>query len=106
MKGILFVLLIFASLGFTLQKKDSKKEEEYFSDIKEDPANIRYNHTSKFAFLNADYSGEIRCDLLNVDKSFEGKMVMFSAKQSHQVFPFYTTDDYRITISGNILLNG
>ena len=26
----LFVLLIFASLGFTLQEKDSKIEEEYF----------------------------------------------------------------------------
>jgi hypothetical protein len=26
---------------------------------------------------------------------------MFSAKYNHLVYPFYTSDDYRITISGN-----
>ena len=93
----LYSFVIFVKIPY-----DLKKEEKYFNDIEEDPANVRYNHTSKFAFLNADYNGEIRCDLLNVDKSFEGKMIMFPAKQSHQVFPFYTSNGYRITVSGNL----
>ena len=39
---------------------------------------------------------------LNVDKSFEGKMLMFPSKQMHAVNPFYTSDGYRITVSGNL----
>ena len=39
---------------------------------------------------------------LDVDKSFEGQMVMFPSKLQHLVYPFYTSDDYRITVSGNI----
>ena len=38
---------------------------------------------------------------LPVDKSFEGKMLMFSANQLHEVYPFYTSDDLRVTVSGN-----
>jgi len=93
----LYSFVIFVKIPY-----DLKKEEKCFSDIEENKLNVRYNHTSKFAFLNVDYTGEIRCDLLNVDKSFEGKMIMFPAKQSHQVFPFYTSNDYRITVSGNL----
>ena len=43
--------------------------------------------------------------LLAVDKTFEGKMLMFDASQMHYVSPFYTSNDYRITVSGNILLD-
>jgi len=81
---------------------DLKKEENYFKDIHEDQ--YSYNHTSKFAFSNIDYKGEIYTDCLDVDKSFEGKMLLFSSKQTHQVFPFYTSNDYRITVSGNVRL--
>jgi hypothetical protein len=37
-----------------------------------------------------------------VDKTFEGKMLFFPATLSHSVNPFYTSDDYRISIAGNI----
>ena len=43
--------------------------------------------------------------VFNVDKSFEGKILMFPSYMQHQVFPFYTSDDYRITISGNAFFN-
>ena len=77
---------------------DLKEEESYFPN----PNNtIENNYSSKFSFLNINYNGRIVNDVINVDKSFEGKMFMFDAKQSHQVFPFYTSDDYRITVSGN-----
>ena len=61
-------------------------------------------YTSQFAFLNISYDGTIRCDGIEVDKSFEGKIIMFPAKQLHMVFPFYTSKGYRITVSGNIRL--
>lgn len=77
---------------------DLNKEEECFSHFS---SRKEKNYTSKFSFLNVHYNGRIVTDTINVDKSFEGKMLMFDAKQTHQVFPFYTSDDYRITVSGN-----
>ena len=35
-------------------------------------------------------------------KSDEKKIIMFPAGLNHVVYPFYTSDDYRITISGNV----
>lgn len=59
------------------------------------------NYTSKLAFLNFNRDGSPVSLPTAVDKSFEGKMIMFDAKKYHMVYPFYTSDDYRITISGN-----
>ena len=95
-KGV-FSFVIFVNIPY-----DLKEEENFFKTN----AKPQYNSTSKFSFLNTEIDGSILSTCLDVDKSFEGKMIMFPAKQLHEVFPFYTTDDYRITISGNILLNG
>ena len=57
---------------------------------------------SKLSFINTNTLGEIITHCVDVDKSFEGKMLMFNSIQSHMVYPFYTSDDYRITISGNL----
>ena len=59
--------------------------------------------TSRLSFLQVSptMKGGIDGVILNVDKSFEGKILMFPSYIQHQVFPFYTSDDYRITISGN-----
>ena len=62
------------------------------------------NYTSKFVFHVINKFGKIEIWPLHVDKSFEGKIIFFPASQIHEVFPFYTSDDYRVTISGNIKL--
>lgn len=41
-------------------------------------------------------------NVLDIDKTKEGYMAIFPSKLQHMVNPFYTSDDYRITISGNI----
>ena len=63
------------------------------------------NRTSKLTFVISDRLGDIQEHLIEVDKSFEGKMLMFPAKLNHQVYPFYTSNGYRITVSGNINLD-
>ena len=63
------------------------------------------NRTSKLTFVILDRLGDIQEHLIEVDKSFEGKMLMFPAKLNHQVYPFYTSNGYRITVSGNINLD-
>ena len=41
---------------------------------------------------------------LGIDKKREGYISLFPSSLDHIVYPFYTSDDYRITISGNIYL--
>ena len=57
--------------------------------------------TSKFCFMYANHQrGGIGTIALNVDQSYEGKIILFPADLAHAVYPFYTSDDYRITMSG------
>ena len=55
----------------------------------------------KFTFLYTDALGNIQSHDIPVDQEWEGSVVVFPARMSHQVYPFYTSDDYRITVSGN-----
>jgi len=83
---------------------NAREEYDYFSEVGGLHRREDSTYTSQFAFLNVSYDGTIRCDGIEVDKSFEGKIIMFPAKQLHMVFPFYTSKGYRITVSGNIRL--
>ena len=40
---------------------------------------------------------------LPIDKTKEGYIAMFPSSLLHIVYPFYTSDEYRITIAGNII---
>lgn len=41
-------------------------------------------------------------EMLDIDKTKEGYIAVFPSILHHVVYPFYTSDEYRITISGNI----
>lgn len=42
------------------------------------------------------------CDFkIPVDKSMENKMLLFPSEMYHSVYPFYTSNEYRISVSGN-----
>ena len=87
--------VIFVSIPYDLEEED-----KMYPDLKVDEKTQKV--TSRFQLLNTDYLGHITTDAINVDKSFEGKMFIFPNVQVHQVFPFYTSDQYRITVSGNL----
>lgn len=57
---------------------------------------------SNFEFVYPTLGGEIKGEKLHIDKSWEGYIIFFNSKLHHQVYPFYTSDDYRISISGNL----
>ena len=51
------------------------------------------------------YDGEgVSTSPLGIDKTMEGCIAIFPSNLHHGVYPFYTSDDYRITVSGNIYL--
>lgn len=42
---------------------------------------------------------------IRLDKTCEGKILMFPSSMTHCVYPFYSSEEYRISLSGNILFN-
>ena len=63
------------------------------------------SHASCFHFHYTDILGKSREHLIRLSKRDNGRMLFFPAKLSHQVYPFYTTDKYRVSISGNVMLD-
>ena len=61
--------------------------------------------TGCFQFIYTNSLGQIVTHRVNVDKSFENKILLFPAKMPHCVYPFYTSDDYRISVAGNVILD-
>jgi hypothetical protein len=55
-----------------------------------------------FSFQYINVFGELREAPQPVDKTFEGTIFLFPSVLTHQVYPFYTSDEKRITISGNV----
>jgi len=62
----------------------------------------RAKAASIFQFVYTDILGHIRHEDFYVDNDWAGRIVMFPAALHHQVYPFYTSDDFRISISGNL----
>ena len=58
-----------------------------------------------FAFYYPNALGETEEHLIELDSSFEKEIIVFPARVNHCVYPFYTSDDYRISISGNMYLH-
>ena len=57
---------------------------------------------SLFQFTYTNLYGDVVSNQLNIDKSWEGSIIMFPSYLNHMVYPFYTSDEYRISMSGNI----
>lgn len=67
--------------------------------------NSNYNVPGHFSFFYIDSMGEISPEVIPVDKTYRNILLMFPAKMMHCVYPFYTSDEYRISVSGNFSLN-
>ena len=63
------------------------------------------NDASCFQFSYTDILGITRVHNIRLNKKDNGRMLFFPAKLRHQVYPFYTTDKYRVSISGNVMLD-
>lgn len=62
-----------------------------------------HNQNGDFVFVVPNGVG-METHPLSIDKRGEGYIAIFPSSLHHQVYPFYTSDNYRITISGNIVL--
>ena len=88
----LYSFVIWHKVPYTIDN-----EKQRFTSMRE--KDIR---AGMFSFFYTDPSGKVTQEALPVDNSWEGKVALFPAMLNHMVYPFYTSDDYRISISGNL----
>ena len=58
---------------------------------------------STFQFVYTTTLGSITHCPMFVESGWEGKIIMFPSPLLHMVYPFQTSDDYRISIAGNLV---
>jgi len=70
------------------------------------PRSVKSNSSvpGHFQFLYTDIMGKLRTHTIPVDHTYNNTMVFFPSKLHHVVYPFTTSDDYRISVSGNFKL--
>ena len=67
-------------------------------------ASANPNLAGHFAFHFTDALGDIRTYHIPADQTAENTVLLFPARLKHSVFPFYSSDDFRITVSGNFVV--
>jgi hypothetical protein len=72
-------------------------------DAEEETKDGKY--ASCFQFNYSTITGNTFTEIIKIDKSFEGKIMMFPSTLPHCVYPFYTSNDTRISMSGNVLFD-
>jgi len=63
------------------------------------------NRAGLFQFVYTDTLGKIGLLTLPVDCKWQGKMCVFPSELNHQVYPFYSSDDVRVSIAGNFRIH-
>jgi hypothetical protein len=77
----------------------SIKEEIMYSPGKKSKAPL----SGHFGFYYTNSLGQISYYDIPADKSMENCMLIFPSRLNHTVHPFYSSDEYRISVSGNIV---
>jgi len=77
-----------------------EKKEKNFKRINTDKKKF---YSFEFSYTNV--LGQICQEPYEITKKTEGSILMFPSTLVHCVYPFYTSDGDRISISGNILFN-
>lgn len=61
------------------------------------------NRAGAFEFVYTDTLGGVMNHPIPTTKLMEGSLIVFPSTMDHRVYPFYTSDDYRISVSGNFV---
>jgi hypothetical protein len=53
--------------------------------------------------IDRDLNDSLNITQIPLDSQWENKMILFPSWMDHQAAPFYTSDDYRISVAGNLV---
>ena len=67
-------------------------------------AESNLNSAGMFSFVFANTFGGIKEFSIPVNKNMENRIVLFPSSFMHLVYPFFSSDGYRISVSGNFKL--
>ena len=87
-----FSFVIYCKIPYTMEE-----EQAATSFVAKDK-----NVSGHFSFQYIDVLGSIVPWTIPTDKSFERKIILFPAQMMHSVHPFYSSDEYRISVAGNL----
>jgi len=91
----------FGALSFVIWLKVPFNIEDEFAQ--ESQKNAILKTAGCFELAYTDALGSVSLELFKVDRTFEGKMLLFPSQIKHAVHPFVTSDEYRISVSGNLI---
>lgn len=74
-------------------------------DISSPGKKSKENLAGAFEFQYTDALGKIQSHIIKVDNTMENICLVFPAKLRHAVYPFFSTDDFRISVSGNFVFD-
>lgn len=57
-----------------------------------------------FEFQYITTLGTVQPYKIGADREWENTLILFPSRLTHQVYPFYSSDDYRISVSGNFVI--
>lgn len=87
-----YSFIIFYEIPFNMQDEldasPGKEARDKFSGL------LNFHYVS--------YLGKVAALTIPADKAWQKRMLLFPADLKHSVYPFFSTDKYRITISGNL----
>jgi hypothetical protein len=63
-----------------------------------------FNQAGMFSFLYNNSTGGIQAFEIPINKDMENKIILFPSNFFHMVYPFFSSDGYRISVSGNFKL--
>lgn len=63
------------------------------------------NLAGQFALHYVDALGQIKSHMITADKEYEGVVCLFPSSMNHSVYPFYSTDELRISVAGNLVFD-
>ena len=76
------------------------------SEIEHSPGKSRSNKSGSFTLYYTNTLGSVETLDILLDPTFNNKMITFPAGLKHSVQPFYSTDRQRVSIAGNLHIQG
>lgn len=80
------------------------KKQEEIQRLKREGIKDTENFSGDFYFLYINSLGQIKHKNILCDETQNNKLIIFPADMTHGVHPFYTSDKYRVTVSGNFFV--
>ena len=86
--------VIWLNIPFLMDEERKNSPGKYSSE----------NLSGNFQFQYVNTLGNVDSYNIPVDTTYKNTMIMFPSKFIHCVYPFYSSDNYRISVSGNFYL--